>query len=368
MSVPIIILISTAGSFVVSIIAIKLLITLSHRFKWYDDVNHRKIHSGEIPRIGGVGIFLAFGIGLLIFFILYVATLHEHPSKTLLQYLPLAGGFVLIIIVGLADDFSNMRARLKLVFQLAAAILVTGFGYAYRYFDLPGFDFSFSLSIFGYAFTVFWIVGMSNAMNLIDGMDGLAGGISSIAALFIGVISLIHGDSIIALFAFILFASSVGFLVFNFPPAKIFMGDSGSLFLGFVIAVLPLLKRGGPSSTYTILTVFSLMMIPILDTLDAIIRRRKKRIPFYHADQNHLHHKCLRLGFSNKKILLLVYSLTALNGIGALLWGIFDHPLSILILFGCWAAVIGFFIIMCRKNSRKNGGSETQINDIHKSQ
>ena len=365
MSSTVIVLISSCVTFTSSVIIIGWLIRLSHRYKWYDDVDHRKIHSGDIPRIGGLGIFSSFFLGLIVFFILSVATGTEPSSQTLLRYVPLFAGLCIILGAGLADDFASLRARWKLLLQIAAAGLITGFGFVYTEFSLPGFSFSLSLGVFGYVFTIFWLVGMSNAVNLIDGMDGLAGGISSVASLFIGIIAVLQGDTIIAVFALSLFAGTVGFMVYNFPPAKIFMGDSGSLFLGFVIAVLPLLKRGGPSSTYTLLSVFTLMLIPILDTFEAIIRRVRNGVPIYNPDQNHLHHKLLRLGHSNRKILVFVYLLTVIAGIAVLFWGYFGSPFLVFLPVGSCLVTCIFFLVLDRKNRTINGGEATRINDVH---
>ena len=263
-----------------------------------DEPNARKIHKVPMPRLGGLAIYLAFLLGYM---------LYGEVSTQMLSIL--IGGF-LLILVGFIDDIKSVPARYKLVVQIIAATIVVLYG-----------DLSFSeVSVFGYKiyFNEFWgslasivfIVAITNAINLIDGMDGLAAGISSIYFLTIAIIAFILNrigglDVIISL---IMLGATLGFLVHNFPPAKIFMGDSGSLFLGFMISVIALL--GYKVTTFTSLIVpIVILAIPIFDTIFAILRRLLKGQNIGVADKEHFHHQLLKMRYSQTKSILIIYAI-----------------------------------------------------------
>ena len=263
-----------------------------------DEPNARKIHKVPMPRLGGLAIYLAFLFGYM---------LYGEVSTQMLSIL--IGGF-LLILVGFIDDIKSVPARYKLVVQIIAATIVVLYG-----------DLSFSeVSVFGYKiyFNEFWgslasivfIVAITNAINLIDGMDGLAAGISSIYFLTIAIIAFILNrigglDVIISL---IMLGATLGFLVHNFPPAKIFMGDSGSLFLGFMISVIALL--GYKVTTFTSLIVpIVILAIPIFDTIFAILRRLLKGQNIGVADKEHFHHQLLKMRYSQTKSILIIYAI-----------------------------------------------------------
>ena len=263
-----------------------------------DEPNARKIHKVPMPRLGGLAIYLAFLLGYM---------LYGEVSTQMLSIL--IGGFLLILI-GFIDDIKSVPARYKLVVQIIAATIVVLYG-----------DLSFSeVSVFGYKiyFNEFWgsltsivfIVAITNAINLIDGLDGLAAGISSIYFLTIAIIAFILNrigglDVIISL---IMLGATLGFLVHNFPPAKIFMGDSGSLFLGFMISVIALL--GYKVTTFTSLIVpIVILAIPIFDTIFAILRRLLKGQNIGVADKEHFHHQLLKMKYSPIKSILIIYAI-----------------------------------------------------------
>ncbi len=263
-----------------------------------DEPNARKIHKVPMPRLGGLAIYLSFLLGYM---------LYGEVSTQMLSIL--IGGFLLILI-GFIDDINSVPARYKLIVQIIAATIVVLYG-----------DLSFSeVSVFGYKiyFNEFWgslssiifIVAITNAINLIDGLDGLAAGISSIYFLTIAIIAFILNrigglDVIISL---IMLGATLGFLVHNFPPAKIFMGDSGSLFLGFMISIIALL--GYKVTTFTSLIVpIVILAIPILDTIFAILRRLLKGQNIGVADKEHFHHQLLKMKYSPTKSILIIYAI-----------------------------------------------------------
>ncbi|GAG36918.1 unnamed protein product, partial [marine sediment metagenome] len=244
-----------------------VIIRLAHRYKWYDlPDNQRKIHTGLIPRMGGTSIFIAFFSSL--FLAPLLSSLISESRISLLsstRFVPVFAGALLAYLVGLYDDFRNLRALLKFFLQLLAAAIVAGGGFLISSFSLPYMG-TIHLGLLAYPVTIFWIVGIANAVNLIDGMDGLASGIAAIASLSMGVIAIIQGVPQTAILALALFGALVGFLAHNFPPAKIFMGDSGSLFVGFVLAVLPLMGISKASAFGTLIVPVTLLTVPILDT------------------------------------------------------------------------------------------------------
>ena len=285
-----------------------------------DEPNARKIHKVPMPRLGGLAIYLAFLLGYM---------LYGEVSTQMLSIL--IGGF-LLILVGFIDDINSVPARYKLIVQIIAATIVVLYG-----------NLSFTeLSIFGYKiyFNEFWgslssiifIVAITNAINLIDGLDGLAAGISSIYFLTIAIIAFILNrigglDVIISL---IMLGATLGFLIHNFPPAKIFMGDSGSLFLGFMISVIALL--GYKVTTFTSLIVpIVILAIPIFDTLFAILRRLLKGQNIGVADKEHFHHQLLKMKYSPTKSILTIYAIDIAFALISILYILGDNQIAIAI-------------------------------------
>ncbi len=299
---------STAISFLINLGLIPLIIRLAHRFKWYDLPDKRKIHTGLIPRLGGVGMSLSF----LVTALALPAILRVILPGQIVRIEPRIGfvlaGIVTIHLFGLYDDLCDLRAAFKFLSQIMAAALVTAGGYTIRALTIPYLG-SVPLGPLAYPITILWIVSISNALNLIDGMDGLAGGIGAFASFSMGLIALIQNQTFTAVLAFSLFGAIVGFLVFNFPPARIFMGDSGSLMIGFALSVLPLTGISGASAFGTLIVPITLLLVPILDTAAAIFRRLRNRRPIYSPDKQHIHHKLLDMGLGERQILTVIYSI-----------------------------------------------------------
>jgi UDP-GlcNAc:undecaprenyl-phosphate GlcNAc-1-phosphate transferase len=310
---------AAGAAFVLNILITFLLIKLSHHQQWYDVMDHRKIHNGDIPRIGGIGIFFS---ALIVFVVAIVLkqTLGFAEELQLTYWLVVLAGLAVIHFIGIMDDFSNISPRLKLFGQIAAAGAVIAFGYSFESVYIPFIHRSFSLGWFGPVLTFFWIVGVSNAVNLIDGLDGLAGTINLLILAFFGFFSMAYGSIFVALFSFTLCGALLAFMLFNMPPARIFMGDSGSLMLGFFLAVIPLFPAATELSGKVLPFIISLALIPIYDTLAAIVRRSLQGKAFYRPDKEHIHHKLLKLGLSNWSILLVVSVITVSLGVVAHLW------------------------------------------------
>jgi UDP-GlcNAc:undecaprenyl-phosphate GlcNAc-1-phosphate transferase len=351
-------LIITTGCFALflSLLFMPFIIHISHKFNWYDHPGKRKIHKELIPRIGGVGIFLAFLLSIIIvplFFNLFINGTITHLLD--LKYVSIFIGFSLIYFLGLVDDFYDLKAIFKFFIQIFAAAVVTISGFVVSTITLPYIG-DIDLGFFKYPITILWIVGITNALNLVDGMDGLCAGITGFAAFSMGIISLIQSSMQIlpAIMAFALFGAVMGFLRFNFPPAKIFMGDSGSLFLGFILAILPLLGISGSASVTSLLVPITILMIPIIDTLAAIIRRVKKKKSIASPDKEHIHHKLLALGLSEKKILFVIYSVCAYLSIIAVTTVILPREIPVYLTIIVWLGLLfGYGLLNLIQSKKK---------------
>jgi UDP-GlcNAc:undecaprenyl-phosphate/decaprenyl-phosphate GlcNAc-1-phosphate transferase len=300
-----------------------------------DKPNHRKVHVRVMPRLGGLAIFISFVAGVLISDV--------EGSNTLYILL----GSAIIILTGILDDMMELSAKVKLAGQLlAAGIVVFGGGMKIDFVALP-FGGEWDFDYLSVPVTIFWIIGVTNSINLIDGLDGLASGVSSIALVAITGMALIKGDPFVTALGLILLASTLGFLVHNFHPAKIFLGDTGSLFLGFIISVLSLL--GFKNVTFISLIVPVIILgVPLSDTFFAIIRRITNNKPLTAPDKYHLHHCLLHVGLSHRQAVLAIYGMAAMfAAIGMILmtWdikGTYFHVIILLLLIELFAEKIGW--------------------------
>lgn len=277
----------------------------------------RKVHTKIMPRLGGLGIFLAFMVTLLVLlpFVLDDFTARDHRFI----YAFVIGG-TMIALIGAMDDKFQLSAKVKFLAQiLAACVVVFGFEIRIDFVNIPFVDAYSSLELWiSVPLTIFWIVGVTNAINLIDGLDGLAAGVSAIAIGTIAVMSFIMGNVVTALICVVLLGSIIGFLFFNFHPAKIFMGDTGSLFLGFSLAMLSLLGFK-QIALVTLITPLIIIAVPLSDTLFAIIRRFLNKKPIFAPDKGHLHHRLRDLGFSHRQTVLIIYGIAAFFGVLAVI-------------------------------------------------
>lgn len=283
-----------------------------------DIPDKRKIHKKPVARLGGVAIFVAlFSVAFLLL------PIDRH-------FIGIFFGASILLIFGVLDDIFILKPSVKLVGQIAAALIIIASGIGINFITNPfggviRLDtFKIPIDVLGITYhitfwadmlTLFWILIVINAVNFLDGLDGLAAGVSGIAGIVLFFLALLlpvfQADA--AMFSLILAGAAFGFLVLNFYPAKIFMGDSGSQFLGFIIAVLAIFSGG------KIATALLLLGLPIIDLLWAVVRRLKAGVSPFKPDKNHLHHELLRMGFSQRKAVLLIYFFTAFFGVFAVL-------------------------------------------------
>ena len=333
-------------AFLFNLLLIPFLIKYSHKRGWFDRMDDRKIHNGNIPRTGGVGIFVSF---FLAFLLVSLFSGRKEDSRIITQpeFLAAGAGCLLMFGTGLLDDFRNLRARYKLILQILAALIAMAGGLAFGPFLTP-VGITISVPIFSFLVTLVWIVGITNAVNLIDGMDGLAGGVAGIALLFwiVIVASLPSAGRVYSILPAAMLGAVLGFLVYNRPQARIFMGDTGSLVLGYALSLFPLFRVQGSTSTRWLLVGITLLIIPIFDTLAAILRRLREKRSIGDPDREHLHHKLLDLGWPVGRILSLVYLLSFLAGVSAYLWVLNPGVLSTYYLPLTWIPAVVLFTVL----------------------
>jgi UDP-GlcNAc:undecaprenyl-phosphate GlcNAc-1-phosphate transferase len=271
--------------------------------------SHRKVHAGNIPRLGGLAIVAGFYAPLLGLAIYETrvgdAVLHDLPLSLGL----LVGGLV-IASLGLYDDLRQASPRLKLIVQLAVALALCALDFRVERVDLPFLP-MVDVGWLSWPLTILWVVGVTNAVNLIDGLDGLAAGMALFGLAPMMVLAVSKDNLVLALVCCCLAGSLLGFLLFNFHPARIFMGDSGSMFLGYVLAVVSLATASKGRMAVAMLTPILALGLPILDTLLALARRAWFGQSLFIGDRQHIHHRLLDMGFSHRNTVLVMYGVAA---------------------------------------------------------
>lgn len=302
---------AASAAFLVALALTPLVRWLAFRVGAVDVPTGRKVHRETMPRLGGLAIFGGF--------VATVIAMGVADSDFLQpEILGLLVGGALIVIVGIFDDTWDLSPKVKLLGQIIAAASVIPFGLSVDFVTNPflGPD-TLELGWLRVPMTIFWIIGVTNAVNLIDGLDGLAAGITAIAAMTLAVVAWTQGQILVVYLALILAASSVGFLKYNFHPARIFMGDTGAMFLGFSLACLSIMGLAKVATVISVFIPILIVGIPILDTGFAIFRRYQKGQPIFQADKDHLHHRLLALGFSHPQTVLIIYAINIVLGVTA---------------------------------------------------
>lgn len=306
--------VSIIAAFVASILLTPLVKRLAFKIGAVDAPNYRKVHARIMPRLGGLAIFLSFLIAVAIFQPILI--INENGSNFLLAIII---GACIIVATGVVDDMREISAKAKLVGQLIAALIVIFVGgIQIDMINLP-FIGELNFGFLSIPLTILWIVGITNAINLIDGLDGLAAGVSTIALITLAIMAIIMGNMFVLAIAAILAASTSGFLFYNFHPAKIFMGDTGALFLGFMISVLALLGFKNVTVVTLIIPVI-ILGVPISDTFFAIVRRVRMKKKWSDPDKSHLHHRLLDMGFTHRQTVLIIYGIAIMFGLAAIIF------------------------------------------------
>ena len=295
-------------TFILSALATPVVKKIAVHVDAMDIPNERKVHSKPMPRLGGIAIFFAFLVGYMLF-----------GENTIQMNSILIGSFI-ILLTGIIDDINPLTPKDKLLGQLLSAAVIVFYG-EILLSNITFFGLDIRFGVFSYPITMLFIIACMNIINLIDGLDGLASGISSIFFTTIIVICFFQGRTIGLDYnlTLIMLGSTLGFLLHNFYPAKIFLGDSGALFLGFIIAIISLLGFKGTILTSVFIPLL-ILAVPILDTLFAILRRFVHHQKISNADKLHLHHQLLGMKFSHRNTVLIIYAVNILFAIASVFY------------------------------------------------
>lgn len=320
-------------TFISSVILVPIMRKVAIHVNALDKPNKRRINKVAMPTLGGLAIFFSFMLGYMLY------------ANQSLQMLSILMGSFLLIVFGMVDCINPVKAKYRFLVQLVAASIIVFYGNIllndvtlfgkYFYFPQP----------WNYVVTILFIVTITNAINFTDGLDGLAGGTSAIYFLTIAIISFMmkRSDGLDVILSLIMLGSTLGFLVYNFPPAIIYLGDTGSQFLGFIIAVIALL--GFKTATFTSLIIpICILGIPLLDAVLAVLRRLLKKQNPTKPDKSHFHHQLLKMNFSTKTSLLIIYFIEILFAAVSILYALGDTTYAAIIYIGLM--IIFVFIVM----------------------
>ena len=294
------------------------------------DENNRHIHKKVIPKLGGVGIYLAFLFGYMLF------GKYSHQMNSIL-----IGSFI-VILTGIIDDIESIGWK-KIIGQLASALIVVFYG-GLLLDKITAFGYIINFGMFSYPITIFFLLACMNIINLIDGVDGFSGRVSSIFYLTMGIICFMQGrfETLEMILCFIMLGSTLGFLIHNFYPASIFAGDC-TTFMGYMVAIICLLGFKGAALTSFFAPIL-ILAIPILDTLFAIIRRLLKKQPIFSADKDHIHYQLINMNFSQRKTVLIIYFINILFSIASIFYMLKNSLISI-ILYIILFIIVSWFVL-----------------------
>ncbi len=335
-----------AVAFIVSLLTTPVVKMLAQRVGAVDvPKDNRRMHSHPIPRMGGLAIFFGFLLSTLVFV----------PLDD--QYRGMLLGAVVIVVLGIFDDIYSLRASFKFVVQIVAALIAVFSGSVISALSNPNI-FSqnpvWELGFLAYPVTVIWIVAITNSVNLIDGLDGLACGVSTISSMTMLVIALVVADLPVALLMAALAGGSIGFLPYNLNPAKIFMGDTGSTFLGYVLAVVSIQGLFKFYAVISFAVPFLMLGLPIFDTAFAFIRRIAHGQSPMQADRSHVHHRLIDMGFSQKQAVAVLYVISAILGLSAVVLATTSALKAMLVLVALCAAGAVAARIFANGNDKKS--------------
>lgn len=303
-------------AYVAAAVATCALTPLAHaialRFGALDHPNERKVHKTPIATWGGLAIIGGFLVGGLL-----AGGLHEIPTRALLG---ITAGSLLVALVGFLDDRIDISAKVKLLLQIVCVVplLLSGVTISLLSHPLVRADEIILPVWLSWVITTVWVVAVTNAINLIDGLDGLAAGVSAISCVALAFIALLWGQFPVALLCATLAGAAVGFLPWNWHPARILMGDTGAYFLGYVIAAVTIQGAFKMAAAIAIFVPLLVLAVPLFDTLLSPVRRFLRGRPAFVADRDHVHHRLVALGLSEPRVVLAIYAVTAFCGIIAI--------------------------------------------------
>lgn len=333
-----------AMAFAVSLLTTPMAKNFAIKVGAIDYPKSRGMNKEPMPRMGGLAIVCGFLVSVVILF----PFLEELRTK---QFVGFVIGALLIVILGMLDDIYELSAKYKLVVQILAAVIVV---YSGTRIDVIMWPFWQYLKPLSPLITILWIIGLTNAVNLIDGIDGLAAGVTSISAISLMILCIISGSELAVVLAATLAGACLGFLPRNFSPAEIYMGDTGATFLGYVLAVSSCI---GVYKSYAILSIVIAILaiaLPILDTLFAMIRRLINHQPIMTADRGHLHHRLIDSGYSHKQAVIILYALSVVSAIIAILIAVQNFAVTIVVFISFSILLLMFFVYSKRTDHNSN--------------
>ena len=325
----------------IAALATPLVVRLATRMGALDKPGGRKIHAKVTPRLGGLAILMGFlGAAIALWFLgNHVSHLLYHDAFRLLMVLAAA---VTILAVGSIDDMRGLAAKHKLLVEVILALALCALNIRITYLNLPGI-FEIHFGLWSWPITVLWIVGITNAVNLIDGLDGLAAGIAAITCAPIAVFAIASGQMLAACVMLSLLGALLGFLIYNFNPAKIFLGDSGSLFVGFLLASVSVYCSVKAPMAVGLAAPMLALGVPLFDTFSSIIRRFLERRSIFCPDSGHFHHRLIQLGLTQRRAVLLMYAATALAAVAGMIMVFARHTSAVPLFAGGTILLIVLF-------------------------
>lgn len=329
------------STFLISFIITPIIKKIAFHIKSVDKPNKRRINKVPMPTLGGLAIFLSFILGYMIF------------SNKITDMIAIIFGGIVILFTGIIDDINPIKPKYKLMGQIAGAIIVTFYG-GLLIERVDAFGIFIDFGMFSHVVTIFFIVGMVNVLNFIDGLDGLAAGLSEIFFITIAVIALIQQKSngLDIYLTLIMLGSTAGFLVHNFYPAKIYLGDSGAMFLGYIISVIAILGFKVVTITSVVVPIF-ILAIPIFDTFFVILRRLKDKKSVSIADKTHLHHRLLDFGFNHRNTVIIIYIMDIFFAFATIIYSLYSQKTGIFV-YICLLIIILTAMIVRQRNSKKS--------------
>ncbi len=331
-----------AIAFAVTLLTTPMAKGFAYKFKAVDFPRSRGMNNEPVPRMGGLAIVLGF-MSAIIIMSLYIEDFHTK------RFIGFIIGAIIITVVGIFDDVYELSAKFKLLVQIVVAIIVVATGTKLDFIMWPFWQY---LKPFSSFITIIWIVGLINAVNLIDGLDGLAAGVTTIASVCLTILCALSGNTLAVVICATLAGSTLGFLPRNFAPAEVYMGDTGSTFLGYVLAVTSCI---GVFKTYAILALLLsvlAMALPILDTTFAMIRRAINHKPIMAPDRGHLHHRLVDSGLSSKQAVMVLYGLSSISCLIAVVIALNDYRVTLALLMVL--LVIIMMILVYGKRTDRN--------------
>ncbi len=338
-------------SFLIALFLTPVLRRTAIKNGFLDYPDERKMHTNAVPRVGGIAITVSFFVSIILGYVIFRDRLGESVielGNTHKYLVGLSIGGLIVVILGIFDDLWGLTPWKKIVGQSVAALMLIPFGFIVRELNLPFLGVVELGWKFGIPFTVFWTVGIVNAINFIDGIDGLAAGVSLIISSVLFVVAIITGQLLMALVCLVLTGSAFGFLRHNFHPADIFMGDSGAMFLGFILAAVSIkVLLQNMSITASSMAPLLIFGLPIVDTTWAIVRRLSKQISPFRADGLHVHHRLIALGLTQRQAVAILYAVSSLSAAAGLIIALTSNDGSAVVIsvFMLAVALIGTIVL-----------------------